>query len=81
MNHNKPDKYIFFIDDKEFVTNKSSLTGHEIKTMARIAGEYQLFLEAQGDEPDLAISDREPVSLDGPTKHFYAVPPATFGGS
>ncbi|MDE2706092.1 MAG: multiubiquitin domain-containing protein [Gemmatimonadota bacterium] len=79
MNQSKQDKYIFFIDGKEIVTEQSSLTGEEIKSMARIPGEYQLFLETQGDEPDQAISDRETVSLGKPTKHFYAVPPATFG--
>ena len=73
------DKYIFFIDGKEFVTEHPSLTGQEIKAMASIPGEYQLFLEKKGDEPDQAISDGLTVSLSKPDKHFYAVPPATFG--
>ena len=73
------DKYIFFIDGKEIVTEHSSLTGQEIKAMARIPGEYQLFLEKEGDEPDQAISDDDAVDLSKPNKHFYAVPPATFG--
>ena len=73
------DKYIFFIDGKEIVTEHSSLTGQEIKAMARIPGEYQLFLEKEGDEPDQAISDGDAVDLSKPNKHFYAVPPATFG--
>ena len=79
MNQVKLDKYIFYIDGKEIVTEHSSLTGQEIKSMARIPGEYQLFLETQGDEPDQAISDRETVYLGHPASHFYAVPPATFG--
>ena len=79
MNEHKPDKYIFFLDGKEIVTERSSLTGQEIKAMARITGEYQLFIEEKGDKPDRAISDGETVSLSGPIKHFYAVPPATFG--
>ena len=73
------DKYIFFIDGKEIVTEQSTLNGQEIKAMARIPGEYQLFLEEEGDKPDRAISDGETVDLSKPIKHFYAVPPATFG--
>ena len=79
MNELKQDKYIFFIDGKEIVTEHSSLNGQEIKAMARIPGEYQLFLEEEGDSPDRAISDGKAVDLSEPTKHFYAVPPATFG--
>ena len=79
MNEPKLDKYIFFLDGKEIVTEHSALTGQDIKAMARIPGEYQLFLEEQGDKPDRAISDGETVSLSEPIKHFYAVPPATFG--
>jgi len=73
------DKYIYFIDGKEIVTEHSSLTGQEIKESARIPGEYQLFLEKEGDEPDEAISDGQTVTLSKPDKHFYSVPPATFG--
>ena len=73
------DKYIFFVDNKEIVTKHPTLNGKEIKSKARIPGAYQLFLEVKGDEPDKAISDGDSVSLSAPTKHFYAVPPATFG--
>ena len=79
MNELKQDKYIFFIDGKEIVTEHSSLNGQEIKAMARIPGDYQLFLEEEGDSPDQAVSDGFAISFSGPTKHFYAVPPATFG--
>lgn len=73
------DKYIFFVDGKELVIDRSSLTGQEIKAMVRIPGEYQLFLEEEGDKPDRVIPDSETISLSEPVKHFYAVPPATFG--
>ena len=79
MNDPKLDKYIFFVDGKEIVTEHSSLNGQEIKALARISGEYQLFLEEEGDKPDRAISDSQTVALTKPIKHFYAVPPATFG--
>ena len=73
------DKYIFYVDGKEITTDHSSLNGQEIKALTRISGEYQLFLEEEGDKPDQAVSDGETVPLSGPIKHFYAVPPATFG--
>ena len=78
-NPDKLDKYIFFVDGKEIVTDQSSLTGQDIKAMARVPGEYQLFLEEEGDKPDRVIPDSETVPLGKQIKHFYAVPPATFG--
>jgi hypothetical protein len=71
--------YHFFVDAKKFETDKVSLTGLEIKTIAGVPGNYQLFLEEEGDTPDRAISDGESVALDHREKHFFAVPPATFG--
>ena len=47
--------------------------------LATVPANYQLFLEEEGDKPDKAISDSESVSLEGHPKHFFAVPPATFG--
>ena len=45
----------------------------------RVTATYQLYLEEDGDTPDRAISDGESVDLRGKVKHFFAVPPATFG--
>ena len=75
----KQDKFTFFVDGKEFETEQPSLSGRDIKVQAEISGDYQLFLEVEDDKPDQSISDSETVSLSGPPKHFYAVPPATFG--
>ena len=71
--------YHFFVDGKPFETAKSHLSGAEIKTIAGVAGNYQLYLEEQGNTPDRAISDGETVQMDHKEKHFFAVPPATFG--
>jgi hypothetical protein len=73
--------YHFYVDAKRYETDKSSLTGAEIKAQAGVTPTYQLFLEEEGDHPDRAISDGETVVLkEGEeTRHFYAVPPATFG--
>jgi hypothetical protein len=75
--HKKP--YHFFVDAKKFETDHKSLTGAEIKAIAEVTATYQLFLEEEGDTPDRAISDAEAVDLEGKVKHFFAVPPATFG--
>jgi hypothetical protein len=72
-------QYRFFVDARQFETDKKSLTGAEIKNLAGVNATYQLFLEEEGDTPDRAISDAEAVDLEGREKHFFAVPPATFG--
>jgi len=76
-------RQVLFIDAKRYETDKLSLTGAEIKALAGITPTYQLFLEEEGDTPDRAVSDGESVVLkEGErTRHFYAVPPATFGNS
>jgi len=75
--HHKP--YHFFVDGKKFETEHKSMTGAAIKAQAEVDATYQLFLEEEGDTPDRAISDAEGVDLEGKIKHFFAVPPATFG--
>lgn len=76
-----PKRFHFFVDAKRYETDKPSLTGAEIKAIAGVTPTYQLFLEEEGDTPDRAISDGEAVELkEGEDiRHFYAVPPATFG--
>jgi hypothetical protein len=69
----------FFVDAKQYETEHESLTGAGIKKEASVPAGYQLFLEEEGDMPDRAISDAEGVNLGGREKHFFAVPPATFG--
>lgn len=72
-------KYQFFVDAKKYETDNTAMTGAEIKAEAAVPAAYQLFLEEHGDAPDRAISDGESMNLENPPKHFYAVPPATFG--
>jgi hypothetical protein len=69
----------FFLDAKEYETDKHSLTGSEIKAFGAVPVAYQLYEEEEGDKPDKPISDATAVDLAGKIKHFYAVPPATFG--
>jgi hypothetical protein len=69
----------FFVDAKRYETAKTALTGAEIKAIANVTPNYQLFLEEEGDKPDRGIGDGEAVSIHERVKHFFAVPPATFG--
>lgn len=69
----------FFVDAKPYTTERKTMTGAEIKAQANVQADYQLFLEEEGDHPDKPISDEEAVTLSGKVKHFFAVPPATFG--
>jgi len=74
-----PKLYKFFVDAKQYETEDKSLTGAAIKVKADVPPTYQLFLEEEGDTPDRPISDGEGVNLEGKERHFFAVPPATFG--
>lgn len=69
----------FFVDAKRYESAKSALTGAEVKAIAQVAPNYQLFLEEEGDKPDRGIGDGEAVDIGGRTRHFFGVPPATFG--
>ena len=69
----------FFVDAKEYSTDSPSLTGAEIKARAGVPANYQLFLEEEGETPDLEISDGQAVNLTGKVKHFFAVPRTVFG--
>jgi hypothetical protein len=73
----------FFVDAQKYDTDKSALTGAEIKAMVPgFNPTFQLYLEEPGDQADRPVSDAETITLD-PAKHgvrkFYSVPPATFG--
>jgi hypothetical protein len=79
MTDHKPAQYHFFVDNKKFETDHASLNGQEIKAIAGVPANYQLFLEEHGHAPDRAISDGDGIDMRNPPKHLYAVPPATFG--
>jgi hypothetical protein len=74
----KRHEFTIFIDATKYVVDKTSMTGADIKALAHIDAQYQLYLEEQGDRPDKAITDTEAVSIRE-DMHFYAIPPATLG--
>jgi hypothetical protein len=73
----------FFVDGKKIDNHQTPLTGAQIKSkVPGLDPAYALMLEGHGSDPDKQISDGESVNLDhshGGPKHFYTVPPATFG--
>jgi len=77
--HEHPKQYHFFVDGIKYEVNQSSLTGADIKRIAEVNPTYQLFLETEGDEPDQPVADTTGIDLTHGAKHFFAVPPATFG--
>ena len=79
MPEEKKSLHPFFVDARRYETAKTALTGAEIKAIANVASNYQLFLEEEGDRPDKGIGDGEAVGITERVKHFFGVPPATFG--
>ena len=74
------DKIQFTVDGNTYTTDQKHLTGLQIKTTGQVQGNYLLYEEAEGDKPDTAISDGQTVSFNhGHVRHFFSVPPATFG--
>ncbi|SRR5260221_8466024 len=89
----KKEKYIYYVDGKKYETEERYLTGANIK--ARLPSPnntYQLFLEDKDkNKEDQLITDAQSVDLkpgsdadndkdkDKGDRHFYTVPPATFG--
>ena len=71
--------HVFYVDAIRHESAKTALTGAEIKAIANVAPNYQLFLEEEGDKPDKGVGDGEAVGITERVKHFFAVPPATFG--
>jgi hypothetical protein len=55
--------YHFFVGENRFETDKSSLTGAQIKALAAIDPTHQLFYRDDVNAPDRLIRDTEAVEL------------------
>ena len=76
-NQNKPNdphkKWSIHIDKKQYFAEKNPITGAELKTLAGITGEFDLFKVVPGQGDDIKVADAEQVELkDG--DHFYSAP-------
>lgn len=70
----KPDKsFVIHIDRKQFKVDRSPLTGAEIRQLAGLTPEVDLYLEEQGDDDDRLIADHDSVDLKNGL-HFFSTP-------
>jgi hypothetical protein len=73
-------KYLYFVDAIKFEVDDSTITGASIKVkLPEEKRSYALYLEGHGNDPDQLINDDSSISLEQGAKHFYTVPPASFG--
>lgn len=73
-------KYIYFVDKVKYEVDEPQISGAVIKVkLPEDRRNYPLFLEGQGNNPDVKIEDDSIVSLEHGAKHLYTVPSATFG--
>jgi hypothetical protein len=69
-------KFTIFVNNVEFHTADRVLTGLQIKHLASIPTDYELF-EVRGDH-SVPIADDDQVKIT-PNAHFRAIPAGTFG--
>jgi hypothetical protein len=55
--------YHFFVGGNRFETDKAVLTGTEIKMLAGVRAEYQLFFRDDVNTPDREVRDTQAVDL------------------
>ncbi len=74
-------KFKFFVNDAKFEVEQKLVTGSQIKSLAGVDLNFELFLEEPGENrPDHKINDSDSIDLSAPgVEKFYTVPVATFG--
>jgi hypothetical protein len=80
MAKNEHKKYNYFVDNDKYESESPTITGALIKvSLPESKKTYSLYLEGHGNDADQLINDNDTVSLEQGAKHFYTVPPASFG--
>ena len=70
----KPDKkYVIHVDRKKYDLDDSPLTGAEIRQLAGLGSDVDLYLEQHGEADDRVISDGDSVDLKN-GMHFFSTP-------
>lgn len=76
-NPDRPDKpntkYVIHIDRRKYEVDDSPQTGAEIRQLAGLGSEVDLYLEQRGNEDDRLIADDDPVELEQ-GMHFFSTP-------
>lgn len=68
--------FTIFVNNKPFNTSEHELTGGQIKDLAGVSGDYELF-EVKGDQTLPVGNDQKVKILEN--QHFRAIPSGTFG--
>ncbi len=69
-------EFTIFVNNKPFKTTQTEMTGDQIKALAAVPLNYELF-RLEGDK-SIPVGPTEEVKIkDG--EHFRAIPPGTFG--
>ena len=73
----KPDKpekgFVIHIDRKKFKVDDSPITGKQIRQLAGLGADVDLYLEETGDAEDRLIADDEAVNLRNGL-HLFSTP-------
>jgi hypothetical protein len=69
-------QFKIFVNNVEFTTHDHQLTGAQIKTLAAVPADYELF-QVKGDHT-VPIGNEEIVQIHN-NMHFRAIPAGTFG--
>lgn len=70
----KPDtKFVIHIDRQQYKVDHSPMTGTELRQLASLGADVDLYLEERGDEDDRLIDDDDEVELKN-GMHFFSTP-------
>jgi multiubiquitin len=69
-------EFVIFVNNKQFKTDQTELTGDQIKALASVPSNYELF-RVEGDK-SMPVGPNEEVKISN-GEHFRAIPPGTFG--
>jgi len=72
----KTHSFTIFVNNNAFKTEEHQLTGTQIKQLAAVAADYELF-EVKGDQTVPVGNDQEVKIHEN--LHFRAIPAGTFG--
>jgi hypothetical protein len=75
-NEKEKPQFKVFVNNVEFTTHEHELTGAQIKALARVPTDYELF-QVQGDHT-VPVGNEEVVHIHN-NDHFRAIPAGTFG--
>jgi hypothetical protein len=68
-----PETFDIHIDRKPYELDHRRFTGLELRALAGLSADLDLYLEEEGDVEDRLIDDRDVIELK-PGQHFYSTP-------